>query len=53
MRSAASLRLDVQVGQIAKSAIFKRKEDDAAVLVATSGERPVHEKRVADVVQEA
>ena len=39
-RSAASLRLDVQVGHIARSVIIKRKEDDAAVLVATSGERP-------------
>ena len=43
----------MQVGQIAKNVVFQRKEDDAAVRVATSGERPVHEKRVADVVQEA
>ena len=43
----------MQVGQVARSVIFKCKEDDAAVLVATSGDRPVHEKRMADVVREA
>ncbi len=39
--------LGVQVGQIAKSVIFKRKSDDAAVLVVTSGDRRVDEKKVA------
>ncbi len=39
--------LGVQVGQIAKSIIFRRKEDDAAVLVITSGDRRVDEKKVA------
>ena len=39
--------LGVQVGQIAKSVIFRRKADEAAVLVVTSGDRRVDEKRVA------
>ena len=39
--------LGVQVGQIAKSVIFKRKSDDVAVLVVTSGDRRVDEKKVA------
>ena len=39
--------LGVQVGQIAKSVIFRRREDDAAVLVVASGDRRVDEKRVA------
>jgi prolyl-tRNA editing enzyme YbaK/EbsC (Cys-tRNA(Pro) deacylase) len=34
------------VGQIAKSIIFRRKSDDAAVLVVTSGDRRVDEKKV-------
>ena len=42
--------LGVQVGQIAKSIIFRRKEDDAAVLVITSGDRRVDEKKVAALV---
>ena len=37
------------VGQIAKSVIFRRKSDDAAVLVVTSGDRRVDEKRVAAI----
>ena len=41
--------LGVQLGQIAKSVIFRRKADDAAVLVVTSGDRRVDEKRVAAV----
>jgi prolyl-tRNA editing enzyme YbaK/EbsC (Cys-tRNA(Pro) deacylase) len=41
--------LGVQVGQIAKSVIFRRKADDAAVLVVTSGDRRVDEKKVAAV----
>jgi len=39
--------LGVQVGQIAKSVIFKRKSDDVAVLVVTSGDRRVDEQKVA------
>ena len=39
--------LGVAVGQIAKSVIFRRKSDDAAVLVVTSGDRRVDEKKVA------
>jgi prolyl-tRNA editing enzyme YbaK/EbsC (Cys-tRNA(Pro) deacylase) len=39
--------LGVQVGQIAKSVIFRRRSDDVAVLVVTSGDRRVDEKRVA------
>ncbi len=39
--------LGVSVGQIAKSVIFRRKSDDAAVLVVTSGDRRVDEKKVA------
>jgi prolyl-tRNA editing enzyme YbaK/EbsC (Cys-tRNA(Pro) deacylase) len=39
--------LGVQVGQIAKSVIFRRKLDEVAVLVVTSGDRRVDEKKVA------
>jgi prolyl-tRNA editing enzyme YbaK/EbsC (Cys-tRNA(Pro) deacylase) len=39
--------LGVQVGQIAKSVIFRRVSDDAAVLVVTSGDRRVDEAKVA------
>ena len=42
--------LSVQLGQIAKSLIFKRKEDGVAVLVVTSGDRRVDEKKVAALV---
>jgi prolyl-tRNA editing enzyme YbaK/EbsC (Cys-tRNA(Pro) deacylase) len=38
--------LGISVGQIAKSIIFRRKSDDAAVLVVTSGDRRVDEKKV-------
>lgn len=38
--------LGVVVGQIAKSVIFRRRSDDAAVLVITSGDRRVDEKKV-------
>ena len=41
--------LGVQVGQIAKSVIFRRKADDGAVLVVTSGDKRVDEKRVAAI----
>ncbi len=42
--------LGVQLGQIAKSVIFRRKSDDAAVLVVTSGDRRVDEKKVSALV---
>ena len=42
--------LGVSVGQIAKSIIFRRKSDDAAVLVITSGDRRVDEKKVDAIV---
>jgi prolyl-tRNA editing enzyme YbaK/EbsC (Cys-tRNA(Pro) deacylase) len=41
--------LGVQVGQIAKSVIFRRKADDVAVLVVASGDRRVDEKKVAAI----
>ena len=44
-QQAADL-LGVAVGQIAKSIVFRRKSDDRAVLVVTSGDRRVDEKRV-------
>ena len=42
--------LGVLVGQIAKSIIFRRKSDDIAVLVVTSGDRRVDEKKVEALV---
>ena len=39
--------LQVQVGQIAKSVIFRRRADEAAVLVIASGDKRVDEKKVA------
>lgn len=42
--------LGVGVGQIAKSVVFRRRSDDAAVLVVTSGDRRVDEKKVAALV---
>ena len=45
----AADQLDVQLGQIAKSIIFRRKAD-VAVLVITSGDRRVDEKKVAALV---
>lgn len=42
--------LGIAVGQIAKSIIFRRKSDDAAVLVITSGDRRVDEKKVDAIV---
>jgi len=39
--------LGVSVGQIAKSIVFRRKSDAAAVLVVTSGDRRVDEAKVA------
>ena len=42
--------LGIEVGQVAKSIIFRRVEDDAAVLVITSGDLRVDEKKVAAIV---
>ncbi len=42
--------LGIAVGQIAKSIIFRRKSDEAAVLVITSGDRRVDEKKVDAIV---
>lgn len=42
--------LGVLVGQIAKSIVFRRKSDDAAVLVVTSGDQRVDEKKVEALV---
>jgi prolyl-tRNA editing enzyme YbaK/EbsC (Cys-tRNA(Pro) deacylase) len=42
--------LNVQLGQIAKSIVFRRKPDGQAVLVITSGDRRVDEKKVQALV---
>ena len=42
--------LGVALGQIAKSIIFRRKSDDVAVLVITSGDLRVDEKKVQAIV---
>lgn len=42
--------LHVTVGQIAKSIIFRHQGDDRAVLVITSGDKRVDEKKVAALV---
>ncbi|WP_234266394.1 YbaK/EbsC family protein [Hydrogenophaga sp. NFH-34] len=42
--------LGVALGQIAKSIIFRRKSDEAAVLVVTSGDLRVDEKKVQALV---
>ena len=42
--------LGIALGQIAKSIVFKRKPDAAAVLVITSGDRRVDEKKVQALV---
>ncbi len=44
--------LGISVGQIAKSIIFRRKSDDAAVLVITSGDKRVDEAKVQALVCE-
>lgn len=48
----AAHALGIAVGQIAKSIIFRRKADGAAVLVVTSGDRRVDEKKVDALVGE-
>jgi prolyl-tRNA editing enzyme YbaK/EbsC (Cys-tRNA(Pro) deacylase) len=42
--------LGVELGQIAKSIIFRRKSDDTAVLVITSGDKRVDEAKVQALV---
>lgn len=42
--------LGVALGQIAKSIVFKRKQDDAAVLVITSGDKRVDQVKVEALV---
>ena len=42
--------LGIAVGQIAKSIVFRRKLDDVAVLVVTSGDRRVDERKVAALI---
>ena len=42
--------LGIGVGQIAKSVVFRRRSDDAAVLVVTSGDKRVDERKVAALV---
>ncbi|WP_027014208.1 YbaK/EbsC family protein [Comamonas composti] len=46
----AADQLGILVGQVAKSIIFRRKSDGLAVLVVTSGDRRVDEKKVAALV---
>jgi prolyl-tRNA editing enzyme YbaK/EbsC (Cys-tRNA(Pro) deacylase)/predicted Fe-S protein YdhL (DUF1289 family) len=46
----AATALGVTVGQIAKSVVFRRVADDAAVLVVASGDRRVDERKVAALV---
>lgn len=43
----AAQALGIEVGQVAKSVIFRRQADGRAVLVVASGDRRVDEKRVA------
>jgi prolyl-tRNA editing enzyme YbaK/EbsC (Cys-tRNA(Pro) deacylase)/predicted Fe-S protein YdhL (DUF1289 family) len=42
--------MGVGVGQIAKSIVFRRRSDDAAVLVVTSGDQRVDEKKLEAIV---
>jgi prolyl-tRNA editing enzyme YbaK/EbsC (Cys-tRNA(Pro) deacylase) len=42
--------LGIALGQIAKSVIFRRKTDERAVLVITSGDKRVDEKKVAALI---
>ncbi|MDB5820905.1 MAG: prolyl-tRNA synthetase [Rhizobacter sp.] len=45
----AAAALGIEVGQVAKSVVFRRKADDVAVLVVTSGDRRVDERKVAAI----
>ena len=42
--------LGIAVGQVAKSVVFRRKADEVAVLVVTSGDKRVDERKVAAIV---
>jgi prolyl-tRNA editing enzyme YbaK/EbsC (Cys-tRNA(Pro) deacylase) len=42
--------LGIALGQIAKSIVFRRKSDDTAVLIVTSGDKRVDEKKVEALV---
>ena len=42
--------LHIALGQVAKSVIFQRQSDGAAVLVVTSGDRRVDEKKITALV---
>ena len=42
--------LGIALGQIAKSVVFRRKLDEVAVLVVTSGDKRVDERKVAAIV---
>lgn len=42
--------LGIELGQIAKSIVFRRKSDERAVLVVTSGDKRVDEKKVEALV---
>jgi prolyl-tRNA editing enzyme YbaK/EbsC (Cys-tRNA(Pro) deacylase) len=42
--------LGISVGQIAKSVVFRRKTDDAAVVVVTSGDKRVDERKLTALV---
>lgn len=46
----AATALGVELGQIAKSIVFRRRSDDRAVLVVTSGDLRVDEKKVSALV---
>jgi len=46
----AAAALEVELGQIAKSIVFRRRQDDAAVLVVASGDLRVDEKKVSALV---
>ncbi len=46
----AAEALNVELGQIAKSIVFRRKSDDQAVMVVTSGDRRVDEKKLEALV---
>lgn len=46
----AAAALEVELGQIAKSIVFRRLSDDAAVLVVASGDRRVDEAKVSALV---
>ena len=48
----AAAALGVELGQIAKSIVFRRLDDDVAVLVVTSGDRRVDEEKVSALVGE-